>query len=56
MYWASQGSVYTNTPEGSILIKRLRRTIFESKQDAEAHGLKLCRKWIDENLKSIDDL
>ena len=30
--------------------------IFESQQAAEAHGLGLCKKWVDENLKSIDDV
>jgi hypothetical protein len=55
-YWCSQGSVFTNTPEESTLIRRLGGAIFESAEAAEAHGLRLCKKWIDKNLKSIDDV
>jgi hypothetical protein len=33
-WWRSQGSVYTNTPEGSILIKCLDGVIFESQRAA----------------------
>jgi hypothetical protein len=50
-WWRSQGSVFTNTPEGSVHIKLLEGVIFESKQAAEAHGLELCKKWVDENQK-----
>jgi hypothetical protein len=46
-WWHSQGNVFTNTQEGSILIKQLEGVIFESKQAAEIHGLELCRQWID---------
>ena len=54
-WWRSQGSVLTNSPEGSTHIKHLEGVIFESKQAAEAHGLKLCKEWVDENLKSSDE-
>jgi hypothetical protein len=46
-WWRSQGNVFTNTQEGSILSKQLEGVIFESKQAAEIHGLELCRQWID---------
>jgi len=55
-WWRSSGSVFTDSPQGSIHIKRLEGVIFESQQAAEAHGLELCKKWIDKNLKSIDDV
>jgi hypothetical protein len=55
-WWRSQGSVYTDSSEGSVHIKQLEGVIFESKQAAEAHGLELCKKWIDENLKPNDDV
>ena len=55
-WWRSQGSVFTDSPQGSIHIKHLEGVIFESQQAAEAHGLGLCKKWVDENLKSIDDV
>ena len=51
-YPGSQGNVFTNTPEGSTLSKRLGGAILESKQAAEAHGLRLCKKWINENLST----
>ena len=54
-WWRSQGSVFTNSPEGSIYIQHLEGVIFESKQAAEARGLKLCKEWVDENLKSSDE-
>ena len=48
--WRSQGNVFTKTREGSLLVKRIEGSIFEAKQLAEAHGLALCKKWIDQNL------
>jgi hypothetical protein len=54
-WWRSQGSVFTKSPEGSVHIKHLEGVIFESKQVAEAHGVELCKKWVDENLKSSDE-
>jgi hypothetical protein len=47
--WRSQGSVYTNTQAGSVLIKSLDGVTFESQRAAQDHGLELCKKWIDEN-------
>jgi len=48
--WGSQGIVFTNTPQGSIMIQRLEgAVVFKSKRAAEEHGLKLGKKWIDEN-------
>jgi hypothetical protein len=55
-WWRSQGSVFSDSPQGSIHIKHLEGVIFESQQAAEAHGLELCKNWVDENLKSIDDV
>ena len=46
--WRSQGSVYTNTQEGFILIERLDGVILESQRAAQDHGLELCKKWVDE--------
>jgi hypothetical protein len=55
-WWRSQGSVFTARAEGSIQLKRLDEGfIFESKKIAEAHGLELCKKWVDQNLKPIED-
>ena len=47
-WWRSQGSVYSNAQEGSVLIKCLDGVIFESQRAAQDHGLELCKKWIDE--------
>jgi hypothetical protein len=55
-WWRSQGGVFANKQQEYIHIKHLDvGFIFESKQAAEAHGLELCKKWVDENLKSSDD-
>lgn len=43
----SQGDVFTDEPVGSILVARLGGVMFESEQAAKAHGLELCREWID---------
>ena len=43
----SEGDVFRDEPGGSILIKRLRGALFESQEVTEAHGLELCREWID---------
>jgi hypothetical protein len=55
LYWGSQGSIFTNTPEGCILIKRVGGAIFESQRAAEAHGLIRCKRWIDKNLNTIEE-
>jgi hypothetical protein len=55
-WWRSQGCVYTNSPEGTIHVKQLEGVIFESKKAAEAHGLELCKKWVNENLVASDDV
>jgi hypothetical protein len=56
-WWRSQGSVFTNGPAGVIHIKHLDEGfIFESKKAAEAHGLELCKKWVDGNLKASDEV
>jgi hypothetical protein len=47
--WYSQGTIYrASRGLGSIVqIKRIRGPIFNSKEAAEQHGLKLCKDWID---------
>jgi hypothetical protein len=49
--WRSQGLIFTNTPEGAFMMKRLEGAVSKSKRVAEEHGLKLCKKWIDEEIK-----
>ena len=55
-WWRSQGDVFVNSSEGSIHIKHLEGVIFESKKAAEAHGLELCKEWLNENLEASDDV
>jgi len=47
-YWCSHGDVFINEPARSTLVARVGGAIFESKQAAEAHGLELCREWINQ--------
>ena len=45
---ASVGIVCKPTPRGSIIeVKRIEGRSFESKEEAELHGLELCKDWID---------
>jgi hypothetical protein len=56
-WWRARRAVFLQTARrGRSLSKTLEGVIFESQQAAEAHGLGLCKKWVDENLKSIDDV
>jgi len=46
--WYSQGTILRPGRLGSIIeIKRIQGPIFNSKEAAEEHGLKLCKDWID---------
>jgi hypothetical protein len=45
---ASVGIVCKATRMGSIVeVKRIEGRSFESKEEAELHGLELCKEWID---------
>jgi hypothetical protein len=46
--WYSQGTILRPGRLGSIVeIQRIQGPIFNSKEVAEEHGLKLCKDWID---------
>jgi hypothetical protein len=46
--WYSLGTVLRPGCLGSIVeVKRIQGPIFNSKEAAEKHGLKLCKDWID---------
>jgi hypothetical protein len=45
--WYSQGIVLRPARLSSIVVKRIQGPIFNSKEEAEEHGLKLCKDWID---------
>jgi hypothetical protein len=47
--WHSQGTLFRMGYLGSIVeIRRIRGDIFHTKEEAEHHGLELCKSWIDE--------
>lgn len=49
--WCSRGLVYDQDLTQTIEIKRIESPAdltFKAKEQAEEHGLKLCRDWIDE--------
>jgi hypothetical protein len=49
--WYSQGIVLRPGRLGSIVeVKRIKGPIFSSKEEAEQHGLQLCKDWIDNRL------
>jgi hypothetical protein len=46
--WYSQGIILRPRRLGSIVeVKRVKGAIFNSKEETERHGLKLCSDWID---------
>jgi len=46
--WYSQGIIMRPRRLGSIVgVKRIEGPVFNSKEVAEAYGLKLCKDWID---------
>jgi hypothetical protein len=46
--WYSQGIILRPGRLSSIIeVKRIEGPIFNSKEAAEEHGLKLCKDWID---------
>jgi hypothetical protein len=45
--WYSQGTIFRRGHPSSIVeIRRIRGVIFNSKEEAEQHGLELCKSWI----------
>jgi hypothetical protein len=45
--WYSQGTILRAGRLGSIIVvKRIQGPIFNSKEEAEQHGLELCKGWI----------
>jgi hypothetical protein len=46
--WRSEGTIFVERGRSVVQIQHFEGSIFEDKQVAEAHGLVLCRKWIDE--------
>ena len=46
--WYSQGTILRPRRLSSIvLVKRIQRPIFNSEEEAEQHGLQVCKDWID---------
>ena len=46
--WYSQRTILRPARLGSIVeVKRIEGPIFNSKEEAEQHGLQLCKDWID---------
>jgi hypothetical protein len=46
--WHSQGIILRPGRLSSIVeVKRIEGPIFNSKEEAEQHGLQLCKDWID---------
>ena len=44
----SVGIIYEQGQSGSIIqIHRIEGELFESKEQAEQHGLELCKQWVD---------
>lgn len=53
--WHAFGTIFTIKPNGwTTLMKRFEPTeIFESLEEAQAYGMKLCKEWVDERKRII---
>ena len=50
--FTSVGIVYERSQLGSIIqVQRIEGELFESKDLAEQHGVKLCKEWIDKQFR-----
>jgi hypothetical protein len=47
--WCSQGTIFRASRrfDSIVEIKRIRGPVFNSREAAEEHGLKLCKDWLD---------
>jgi len=47
--WCSQGTIFraSRRLDSIVEIKRIRGPVFNSREAAEEHGLKLCKDWLD---------
>ena len=49
--FTSVGIVYEGSQLGSIIqVQRIEGELFETEEQAEQHGLQLCKEWIDTRL------
>jgi hypothetical protein len=52
----SVGIVYKRSRLGSILqVQRIEGQLFETKEQAEQHGVELCKQWIDKQVRARAD-
>lgn len=52
----SVGIVYKRARLGSILqVQRIEGQLFETKEQAEQHGVELCKQWIDKQVRARTD-
>jgi hypothetical protein len=49
--FTSVGIVYNRDQRGSIIrVQRIEGELFETKEQAEEHGVELCKEWIDKQM------
>ena len=54
--WRALGTVYTKTPQGSIVkVGCVGGPVFTTKEAAERHGLVLCQELIEKKLEEAQD-
>ena len=52
----SVGIVYKRARLGSIIqVQRIEGQLFETKEQAEQHGVELCKQWIDKQVRARGD-
>jgi len=54
--FTSVGIVYEQGQFGSIIqVQRIEGELFESKEQAEQHGIEVCKEWIDKKFRVRGD-
>jgi hypothetical protein len=49
------GVVYERDNFGSLIqVQRIEGTLFKNKEQAEQHGLELCKEWIDNQFRVLE--
>jgi hypothetical protein len=52
----SVGIVYKGEQLGSVIqVQRIEGELFESEEQAEEHGMELCKEWIDKQFRTRSD-
>jgi len=53
--FTSVGIIYERNEFGVIIqVERIEDNLFETKEQAEGHGVELCKEWVDKQMPEVD--